>query len=499
MKQFLNIILRNQFNLFYRFGYTFIPKSQLVEFGGNINAETKENLVKQFLTVTPFEYDEEYLVLHLEKTISSEIELVIFEIQDIVAVYPLSQQAKTSIESKIDQRIQLEQPIFETVLPAIETAIENKEVENAISALWTICKIEDSLEKYIANIGIERIFDGLEYRRKGTKANRIQNGNYWEYLVAYDYYQYFPEGTIRYFYQLGEVFSYYKGKSDGIEGTKIEEALKQIGGGNFEQILQKFNVNNLPPSFIETMNEIGKSEFNPIIVSVLFLKWKADLSNQDINIIESSVFYNGKIAFIDKFPREVKLALILLGAFFGFRKFYDNYYESLNLRFYKDFKAVQKQSEKEEHQEKIDAFSETFKSVKTEIEYTKETQIETKDEENASETSSVGVPIIDDKVKILPEEKQTETNLGKQSNSSKTQQEVSDIPSKYQKIIEQALDQQPRVKLADIVIMIKEKTRNKVKNEIVENVAKQMDEIEIIKIGKAKGIRRRDPSAEFSD
>jgi hypothetical protein len=196
MKQFLNIVLRNQFNLFYRFGYTFIPKSQLVEFDGNINDETKENIIKQFSTVTPFEYDEEYLILHLEKAISSENEFVQFEIQDIIAVYPLSQQAKTSIESKIDQRIQLEKPIFETVLSEIESEIENKEVEKAISALWTICKIESILEGYLSNIGTENIFKGLERRKKGTKANKIQGGNYWEYLIAYDRFDYFPNHII---------------------------------------------------------------------------------------------------------------------------------------------------------------------------------------------------------------------------------------------------------------------------------------------------------------
>ncbi len=38
--------------------------------------------------------------------------------------------------------------------------------------------------------------------------------------------------------------------------------------------------------------------------------------------------------------------------------------------------------------------------------------------------------------------------------------------------------------------MIKEQTGNKVQNGIVENVAKQMNGIEIIKIGQAKGVRR---------
>jgi hypothetical protein len=495
MRHFLSIVLRNQFNLFYRFGYTYIPKSQLLEFDGNINNLAQESIIKQFKTVTPFEYAEEYLILHLNNEITNEVEFVQFEIQDINSVYPLSQQAKASIESKIDQRIRLEKPIFETILPYIEIEIANKEVEKAISALWKIFKIESPLEKYIAKIGLDNIFNGLEFRRHGTKANKIQNGNYWEYLIAYDYYQYFPEGTIRYFYQLGEVFSYYKGKINGIEGTKIEEILNQIGGGNFEQILQKFNNETLPSSFTGTMNEIGKSEFNPIIVSVLFLKWKADLIKQDTDILHSSVFYKGKIVFIDKFPTEVRLALVLLGAFFGFRKFYDNYYEALNLRFYKDYKPLQKQTEKEKSEEKVDAILETDNSVKTftELEQVKDEQTETVNKEKLTETTSV------EEQNLLTEEQQTEIIVEKQSDIFNAQQDenkevVSDITSQYQKIIEQALRIQFEIKYVDIPRLIKQKTGENIDKEFAIKITDQMDSVEKVKIGNVKnpnGIRQK--------
>ena len=96
---------------------------------------------------------------------------------------------------------------------------------------------------------------------------------------------------------------------------------------------------------------------------------------------------------------------------------------------------------------------------------------------------------------VLPKDKKSEITVEKQSEKSNTQQDdnkevVSDITSQYQKIIEQALDKQIEVKLADIAKMIVAKTGNKVQNGIVENVAKQMKGIEIIKIGQAKGVRR---------
>lgn len=484
MKQFLSIVLRNSFNLFYRFSYTFIPKSQLIEFDGNINNdEIQKSIIKQFKSVTPFEYDEEYLILHLEKESVYETDFIQFDIQNIISVYPLSQQAKVSIESKIDKRIRLEKPVFEGILSKIETEIESKEVKNAIYALWEICKIKDPVEKYIESIGLKNILSGLKYRKDGIKANKIQNENYWVYLIAYDDYQYFPQGTIKYFYQLGEIFSYYKGKVDGIEGTKIEDTLKQIGSNKFEQILHEFN-KDLPPSFTEAMEKIGKSEFSPIIISVLFLKWKADLHTQDIDILNSSIFP----IYIDKFPNEVKLALILLGAFFGFRKFYDNYYETLNLRFYKDFKTSVKHKVKEEQQR-----IKTDESVKTATEDEQDKENETKDKEVTIE--------IKQKEELF--EKKAETKIEILSDSSTLEQDdnkevVSDIRCQYINIIEQALDKKSEVKLTDIAKMIKEQTGKNVRNyTIIDIVKKQMSGIELIKIGKADGIKRKDTSTEL--
>jgi len=367
MKQILTVILRNQFNLFYRFGYTYVPKAYCIEIEDLLSDKTRDSLVELFDKITPFEYDEEYVILHIECLIETEKEVYLFSIQDIVSIYPLSQQAKISIESKIDQRIRLEKPIFENMVQEIECKIDNKEREKAIKSIWKICKIDCDWKIYLYNIGLDSINKGLMHRRNGVSANKVKNGNFWEYLIAYDYHQSFPQGTIRYFYQLGEIFSYFKGKEDGVEGTKIEELLKQIKNeSNLDEILSKFNSNTLPESFNKEMAFLS-GKFNVILASVLFLKWKSDLnSSSNDDILSSSIFHKGKIAFFDKYPEEIKHALVLLGAFFGFRKFYDVYYDSLNLKFYKNFKSqidkkdkrlkkmeIKKESSKKDNNKKI--------------------------------------------------------------------------------------------------------------------------------------------------
>lgn len=488
MKQFLSIVLRNQFNLFYRFGYTFIPKSQLVEFDGKINDKTHENIIKQFKTATPFEYDEEYLILHLEKAPNNESESVQFEINDIVAVYPLSQQAKTSIESKIDRRIRLEKPIFEIILPTIETEIENKEIEKAISALWSIYKIESPVEKYITNIGLENIFNGLEYRKQGTKANKIQNGNYWEYLIAYDRFDYFPNSTLGYFYDAGQVFAYSKG-------------LPTFEGSGIHKFLEKLNSANPSVNFLDNIKYLETEEqlkgyvsqtiigdIKQYIVTPLFLMLRDEIRKSD-DISQTKLFKN--LDYLKGFGDSFYYSAILLGAFFGFRKFYDQYYEVLNLRFYKNFK---KQIEKEEQQEKLVTISNTDEVVKPVIEEQKQT--ETKYEDEVCEPSINVVKDLDEKTEIQPEENLAAPKVVELSNSSNTQQndnkeDTSDIVIQYQKIIEAAFDKHSEIKLSDIVVMIKESTGKKVQNSNVESVAKEMNGIEIFKMGQSKAIRRK--------
>lgn len=449
MKQYLTIILRTQFTLFYRFGYTFIPTSQLIGLDGD-NSNEEEKIALQFSMTSPFEYDEEYLILRLETKECCKSDFIQLDIIDIVAIYPLSEQAKISIESKIDHRIKLEKPIFETVLPKIEADIQEQEVKKAIAAIWKICKIESPLEKYIANVDLENIFNGLEFRKQGTRANEIRNGNYWEYLIAYDRFEYFPNSTLGYFYDAGQVLAFSKGRPT-FEGSAIHKFLERLDAANPTVKLPDII------KFLETEEELKgyvsqttTSDIKQYIVAPLYLMLRDEIRNSD-DVAQTKLFKN--LDYLKTFEDSFNYAVILLGAFFGFGKFYDNYYETLNLRFYKDFKAPQKQTV-------------------------------TRNEEKPTDTTSV------EEQNLFTEEQQTEIVVEKQSDISNTQQnDNKEVVSGITKIIEEALDKQREIKLSDMAAIIKTKTGNKVQNRIVENVAKQMSGIEIIKIGKAKGLR----------
>lgn len=412
MKQFLSIVLREQFTFFYRAGYTFIPASELISFEGEIDDSVKEKVVEKFKTVTPFEYEEEYLILHLEKETSNEGDFIQFDIQSIIAIYPLSQQAKISIESKIDQRIHLENPIFESLLPSIEAEIINTEVEKAISALWTICKIKSPLEKYITNIELENIFNGLEHRKHGTKANKIQNGNYWEYLIAYDRFDFFPNSILGYFYDAGQVLAYSKGHPS-FEGSGIHTFLEKFNSANssakFPDIIKLLETEEQLKGYV---NQTTVGELKQYIIAPLYLMLRDEIRKSK-DISQTKLFKN--LEYLKTFDDSFKYVVILLGAFFGFRKFYDLYYEALNLRFYKDFKAPKKEIEKDEQQEVKTVVEEENLNDNTEIkieENAPETKVEEKNKDRQAhsklnEYTGIQKQVFESLLKIFDEEKGT--------------------------------------------------------------------------------------------
>lgn len=331
---YLTAIFRTQFNLFYRYGYTYIPFSQMVAFDGEVNDEAKAKIVELFKSITPFEYDEDYLILHLDTDGERDSSNLYFEIQNLVSVFPISQQAKISIESKIDQRIKLEQPIFESVLPQIERGILEKEIRKAIDALWLVCNLEDGKDEILSAIGIENILQGMEFRKVGTKAFQIKRGSYWNYLMAYDRFDYFPNSILGYFYDAGQVFAYSKNHRT-FEGSKLHKFLQEINSQNpnikFTEVITLLEESERVKDYRSqtTINNIQQ-----YFIAPLYLVLKDEIRNADhIDKTKLGKDLRHLLDFGDNF----KVAVILLGAFFGYKKFFDAYYDKLGLRFYKSF------------------------------------------------------------------------------------------------------------------------------------------------------------------
>lgn len=493
MKQFLSILLRNQFNLFYRFGYTFIPNSELVEFDGTISEEVKLKVVDKFATTTPFEYDEEYLILHLDIESQSDSDFTQFDIQDIVAVYPLSRQAKASIEFKIDPRISLGDPVFEPILPSIEGEIQKKEIEKAIAALWSICGFEGTSDEYLSEIGVETILRGLDHRRIGTKADQIQGGSYWEYLIAYDRYDYFPNTTLGYFYDAGQVFAYSIGHPS-FEGSGIHSFLENTKSKNpkikLSEFLKHFEKEKQLKGYV-LQTTVG--DIKQYIIAPLYLMIREQIRDSDD--LSQTSFYIYKDS-LKEFGDNFKYTVILLGAFFGFRKFYDLYYNTLNLRFYKNYKSQigvndkpQKAETNAPEQEELVDETLPIETGDTEQEEVDDTQQEdVLDNLDISKESKIEEEGNDQKTVKVITTSPISTNVNVQGDEKKNE---SDIVTQYTNIIRQTLNSHTEIKMSEMSKIIQAQIggRRLLVRE-VDSVVKEMKDMEEVKIEGSKGIRK---------
>ncbi len=530
MKHFLSILLRNQFNLFYRFGYTYIPKCQLLEFDGVPNELIKEDLVRMFSETTPFEWEEEYLIIEFDKNELVEGEVFHFQIQDVVKVYPLSAQAKSSIETKIDPRIKLERPVFENILPEVEQTIENQELEKAIQALWNVCEIEDDLNKYLSNIGLNNILNGLERRKKGTKPNQIKDGNYWEYVLAYDRFDYFPNSTLGYFFDAGQIFANTKGLPS-FEGSVLHKFLQGINSSKPEikikEIVKLLETEEQGEKYVSqtTVNEQLK-----YLITPLYLMLKDEIRKAE-DIKSTNLFKHLKT--LKEFGASFNYAIILLGAFFGFKKFYDAYYDNLNLRFYKSYQPVKDKKEEvdkissdnqpeldKSNSSKEDASSDDNK-VPEDRSKIDEQPLETEQTSSQEISDSTETISIKDKTKSKDQEIASNDNqeisdgLDRKDNieskikdeilpTDNIESEVSENPIdhlkksnsdtetviKLKNIINELLMDKAEMKLTDMGYKIKEITGQKVTNTIIKNVIKSMDNLEIVPKKKPETARK---------
>lgn len=333
MTNYISIVNRYEFAQFYRFGYMYISASELLPFTEIGSTETKSKLVSHFKNKTPFEYDEEYLIIHLRQEMESQSTIRKFLISDLKSIYPLSRQAKQSIQERIDSRIKLEEPIFENLIPAIISNIQNNEIEMSISALWTIFDLDSSSDLIKHKIGVEHIYKGIEFRKEGVKSFQMPNVNIWSILIAYDRYEYFSNSTLGYFFDAGQVFAY--SKQSNFENSKLYTLLKSIKEDSKTPIIiSKIENSEQSQSYISNTNFNGL-KFH--IVAPLYLMLKDDLRTSD-DLKQSKYFTKTSLEYLKSFGDEFKAAIILLGSFFGYKKVYDLYYDKLNLSFFRNYK-----------------------------------------------------------------------------------------------------------------------------------------------------------------
>jgi hypothetical protein len=283
--------------------------------------------MNNFNSLAYFVGDEEYLIISLNEHNNSNNKI---SIENVTEIIPMTKVSKSSLEMKFDNRLIFSEPRFEEVVHRFEQQIDIEERFNGAKAFCKLSKINEPFKKLIDD---EVIINSYLLRLNGV--NPSNNPAYYTQLLAYERYEFFPNNDLGFFYDAGEAFAHFKG-------------LPTFVGSNFYNFLQNNKEEYSNKTFIEIADSISNAEeiksfresltndnIKEFVVAALFQKFKTDLRERDTIIGSETGKTIADIKKDEKYFPELHFAIYLTGAFFGYKKFYDDLYSKIELNIFK--------------------------------------------------------------------------------------------------------------------------------------------------------------------
>lgn len=321
MNEYLIITTKQEFTSLYRFGKIPNSSSRLINID---NADV--DLERTFINLPFFEGDEEYLILKID--LADKLQPFVFT-SNLIEIIPLTKLAKISLSGKFDSKINFSEPIYESIIRNVEDSIEISDKIQGAKSLTNMF-----FHNNTSSISEEILKKSYSLRMEAKKSNEIQ-ADFFTHLMVYERYEFFPNTDLGYFYDLGEVFAFYKGQNS-FKGSNYHSFLEkykiELREKKLTDIIHFIEKNNEIDSFKNLLTEVGEKRY---LTTVFYLKYKNELINKDsvkdTNIAKIMDWVNQNEFYI----KENVNALFLLGGFVGFKKIYDDYYDSINLRIFK--------------------------------------------------------------------------------------------------------------------------------------------------------------------
>lgn len=327
----LYILTKQEFTSLYRFGKTPLVLSKVINPLNKNSSEIDELIFNAFIDLPFFVGDEEYLIISFDSNTLNENWL---EIENVSEVIPLTKAAKNSIQMKFDTRLNFKEARFEHVIHKIEEYIDLQERYSGAKAFWNICHMKTGtpFENLVQN---NLITEAYYNKIQGRKSSEIQS-DFLVHLLSYDRYEFFPNSDLGYFYDIGEIFAHSKGKKTFVGSSFysfLENNKQELSMLEFLQIAKIISESE---SIVKFTEQLTTENIKLHIASALFLKFKSDLSDRETIKGSETGKLISEIRRLNSYIGELNLAIYLSGAFFGYQKFYDDLYDLVDLKIFKE-------------------------------------------------------------------------------------------------------------------------------------------------------------------
>lgn len=334
MNHFLALIRRADFIDLFNFGHLHINGDMKAEFDVPVEELSKHNEVFTALSQNANSFDNafSYLIIHYTKSINDLNSNDVY-IEEVKNIYPLDYQSKRQFEDTFDQRIRIEEPIWNDSVFELQKHQEFLACKKGAQNMMKIIGFENTdfrCEEFITDEIVKELVNQLfnDSRPEGEMP-------IWVYLLRYERHSSYPKNTLGCFMDMVNVVCNRHAKREvdaiAIKKTGIYQLLDEFrvrDDARFETIYQSIQQN--AQKFIE-MTKSYEHGIDFIKTATLFLILR-DKYTDDFYYEEEFISY------CKNFGEDFKLAAYMLGIVLGHNHTYDCLYEKLPLAIFKNDK-----------------------------------------------------------------------------------------------------------------------------------------------------------------
>lgn len=331
---YLALIRKADFTDLFKYGFLHINKDMITEFTCSVeDLPNREPLFKNISFFSnQFESSFTYLIIHYVKEGEPSREKDV-KIEDVRHIYPLDVEAKKELEGSFDERIRIEEPLWENALVELQKKQTVSSCKQGIKNVWKVFDLKgdpSTMSDIIPDSIINEVVDELYSGRRPSGELPL-----WVYLLRYERHAYYPQSTIGYFMDtIHIVCNMIAGRevfSTNVEGTEIYKYVDLLPKETqYKDLCEIIESADAAKNFIERINlKCVGADF--LRVAPMFLRLRDDFT-EGLDMSKDMAFLEYTKA---NFEHEFKVASYLLGIVLGHDKTYDCFYEYSKLAIFK--------------------------------------------------------------------------------------------------------------------------------------------------------------------
>lgn len=320
---YIALIDKELFANLLRFGEVILPDYSFSAISDELPVEEALRLILR--EGNPIEYPSQYIIVEYGCSENPNI-LHIFAIRQLTATDADGMRLFSS-QFRDDLIIQPEKykNVFEEYL---DDDFRKDKIRKGIVSFRTLCGL-DARDNYDDEVNI--IYRGITNRIKYRHHFQLpaeERVEPYALMISYDRHAPYPKGWTGYFFDVIESFCYHKSPNMGyseavIEGTGIYKRISSLpADATSRQIVEEIQDEKFTQLCNEFYNRPG-GYLTPYLFFILRDRFRdSDSFAKHSNLISQ---------MMKLFPEAFDTASIFIGGFFGYEKFYDDYYTALNL------------------------------------------------------------------------------------------------------------------------------------------------------------------------